>query len=153
MSVWSLIFGIGRSSMATLRGPLKTTAFMVSFAMVWADFPSEYQAGGCSIGLMRLLVLASEYRLWEDQDIDRRPSCRGSHGRTFPLGRILPACTTPHYIISSGLGGDGLDVLSIQIIKDREMYWIRELFVNAWSTSQNPTYCPLNSKLLLRQYT
>lgn len=33
-SVWSLILGIGRSSRATLCGPLKTTAFIVSFAIV-----------------------------------------------------------------------------------------------------------------------
>ena len=34
ISVGSLIFGIGRSSMATLYGPLKMTAFMVSLDML-----------------------------------------------------------------------------------------------------------------------
>jgi hypothetical protein len=33
-SVWSLILGTGRSSMTTLPGPLKTTAFIVSFPMM-----------------------------------------------------------------------------------------------------------------------
>ncbi len=60
ISVGSLILGIGRSSMAMARGPLKTTAFIVSLAIV---FPASY------LGFLGFLEFSGFLGFWGRENV------------------------------------------------------------------------------------